>query len=64
MSHNLVNVDYTQLQAKRAAMIRLVDFIAYADGKTDLIDISNKILVPIGELIRVVKKLKDNNVIK
>lgn len=64
MSHNLVNVDYTQLQAKRAAMIRSVDFIAYADGKTDLIDISNKILVPIGELIRVVKKLKDNNVIK
>lgn len=42
----------------------MVDFIAYADGKTDLIDISNKILVPIGELIRVVKKLKANNVIK
>ena len=33
----------------------MVDFIAYADGKTDIIDISNKILVPIGELIRVVK---------
>ncbi len=42
----------------------MVDFIAYADGKTDLIDISSKILVPIGELIRVVKKLKANNVIK
>lgn len=42
----------------------MVDFIAYANGKTDLIDISNKILVPIGELIRVVKKLKVNNVIK
>ena len=42
----------------------MIDFIAYADGKTDLIDISNKILVPIGELIRVVKKLKANNVIK
>lgn len=42
----------------------MVDFIAYADGKTDLIDISNKILVPIGELITVVKKLKVNNVIK
>ena len=42
----------------------MVDFIAYADGKIDLIDISNKILVPIGELIRVVKKLKVNNVIK
>lgn len=42
----------------------MVNFIAYADGKTDLIDISNKILVPIGELIRVVKKLKVNNVIK
>lgn len=42
----------------------MVDFIAYADGKIDIIDISNKILVPIGELIRVVKKLKVNNVIK
>lgn len=42
----------------------MVNFIAYADGKTDLIDISNKILVPIGELIRVVKKLKVSNVIK
>lgn len=42
----------------------MVNFIAYADGKTDLIDISNKIIVPIDELIRVVKKLKANNVIK
>ena len=42
----------------------MIDFIAYADGKTDIIDISNKILVPIDELIRFVKKLKVNNVIK
>ena len=45
-------------------IIAIRDFIAYADGKTDLIDISDKILVPIGELIKVVKKLKVNNVIK
>lgn len=45
-------------------VIAIRDFIAYADGKTDLIDISDKILVPIGELIKVVKKLKVNNVIK
>ena len=45
-------------------VIAIKDFIAYADGKTDLIDISDKILVPIGELIKVVKKLKVNNVIK
>lgn len=42
----------------------MVDFIAYADGRTDLIDISNKIQAPIGELIRIIKKLKDNNLIK
>ena len=45
-------------------VIAIRDFIAYADGKTDLIGISDKILVPIGELIKVVKKLKVNNVIK
>lgn len=42
----------------------MVDFIAYADGKTDLIDISNKIKTPVGELIAVVKRLNNANLIK
>lgn len=41
----------------------LTDFIAYADGKNDLIDISNIIHVPTTELINFVKKLYDNNLI-
>ena len=42
----------------------MVDFIAYADGKTDLIDISNKIGIPVSELIAVVKQLNNANLIK
>mgnify|MGYP004643560269 FL=1 len=42
----------------------MVDFIAYADGKTDLIDISNKIGIPVSELIAVIKQLNNANLIK
>jgi aminopeptidase-like protein len=35
----------------------IMNFIAYADGKNDLIDISNKINVPVWELYPIVKKL-------
>ena len=42
----------------------MVDFIAYADGKTDLIDISDKIGVPISELISVIKELNEAKLIK
>lgn len=42
----------------------MVDFIAYADGKTDLIDISDKIGVPISELIFVIKELNEAKLIK
>ena len=42
----------------------MVDFIAYADGKTDLIDISDKIGVPISELISVIKELNEAELIK
>lgn len=40
------------------------DFIAYADGKNDLVDISNIIGVSTQDLIDIVQKLKQNNLIK
>lgn len=42
----------------------LTNFIAYADGHNDLIDISNIINVAIDELIEIVDKLIDNNLLK
>lgn len=41
----------------------MTDFIAYADGKNDLIEISNIIGVPVNELIPIVEKLIDNDLI-
>lgn len=41
------------------AVKSMVDFIAYADGKKDLIDISNTIKVPVSELISVINKLTE-----
>lgn len=37
---------------------KLMDFIAFADGKNDLIDISNKINVPAWELYPIIEKLR------
>ena len=42
----------------------LVDFIAYADGKNDLLDISNKIGVPVEELADVIHALINNNLLE
>lgn len=39
------------------AVQSLIDFIAYADGKNDLIDISNIIKVPVNELVENIEKL-------
>lgn len=39
-------------------------FIAYADGKHDLVDISNRINVPIDSLLPIIKKLLDNGLIR
>ncbi|HEY4524137.1 MAG TPA: DUF4910 domain-containing protein [Candidatus Paceibacterota bacterium] len=36
----------------------LLNFIAYADGQNDLLDISNQIQVPVGELLSIVEKLR------
>ena len=41
----------------------MMDFIAYADGTNDLIDISNIIGVPIEILIPIVNKLKDSGLL-
>lgn len=45
------------------AVEAMVNFIAYADGTNDLFDISERIGVPVGKLIRIVEKLKENGLI-
>lgn len=42
---------------------KISDFIAYADGKNDLIDISNKINVPVWEIYPVIEKLREFNLL-
>ena len=39
----------------------MIDFIAYADGKNDLVDISNRIHAPAVKLIEIAQKLVNNN---
>ena len=46
------------------AVKTMTDFIAYADGRNDLIEISNIIGVPVDELIEIVKKLNQNNLLE
>lgn len=43
---------------------KMVDFIAYADGCSDLIEISEKIQVPVWELYPIIEKLIDVNLLK
>ncbi len=45
------------------AVFSLTNFIAYADGSNDLIDISNIIGVPVRELLDILDKLLDNNLL-
>ncbi len=42
----------------------MVDFIAYADGRKDLIEISNLIRVPVGQLISVITKLTEADLLE
>lgn len=44
------------------AIYSITRFLAYADGKNDLIDISNIIGVPVSELIQVVKQLEEKDI--
>ncbi len=46
------------------AVKSMVDFIAYADGKRDLIDISNIIQVPVDRLIPVIIKLTEADLLE
>ena len=41
----------------------MMDFIAYADGENDLIAISDRIGVPVKELLPVVEKLSKNGLL-
>ena len=41
----------------------MTDFIAYADGMNDLIDISNIIKVPVERLVTVIEKLQEAKLI-
>ena len=45
------------------AVTAMVDFIAYADGKNDLFDISEIIGVPVRELARIAEKLAANGLV-
>ena len=45
-------------------MKELLNFLAYADGTNDLIDIGNTIQVPFWRLVPIVKKLKEAELIE
>jgi aminopeptidase-like protein len=45
-------------------VFKMVNFLSYADGKNDLIDISNIINVPVSELLELVILFKRNNLIE
>jgi aminopeptidase-like protein len=45
-------------------VLKLVNFLSYADGNNDLIDISNIIGVPVYELLELVTMLQDNELLK
>ena len=57
---------YSTLSQKgRQSDVKFIqDFIEYADGRNDLIDISNLIDVPIEKLLPVVEKLEENNLLR
>lgn len=46
------------------AVSATVDLIAYADGTNDLFDISERIHVPAGRLVEVVRKLRENHLLE
>jgi len=42
----------------------MVDFIAYADGKNDLVDISDRIHVSVNQLIPIIRRLKEAELLR
>lgn len=48
----------TSTKESKQKVQKIMNFIAYADGNNDLIDISNKINVPVWELHPIIEKLK------
>lgn len=46
------------------AVMAMTNFIAYADGKNDFFDISNIINIPTFELLQIIDKLKDHELIQ
>jgi len=52
----------TKSSADEAKIIK--DFIAYADGKNDLIDISNKTKIAVWEFYQIIEKLKKADLLK
>lgn len=50
---------------KSSAMVRdMMNLIAYADGTRNLLEIAEKIQVPLWELVPIVERLKDENVVE
>jgi aminopeptidase-like protein len=45
-------------------VFKMLNFLSYADGKNDLIDISNIINVPVSELLELVILFKENNIVE
>jgi aminopeptidase-like protein len=45
-------------------VFKMINFLSYADGKNDLIDISNIIDVPVSDLLEIVTSLKKNGLIE
>ncbi|MHB8062978.1 MAG: DUF4910 domain-containing protein [Ruminiclostridium sp.] len=56
---------YPTISSKNSAneVRTMMNFIAYSDGQNDLIDISNIIKVPVKDLLDIVKKLVDSELI-
>lgn len=51
------------IKSSNGEVTNMMNFIAYADGKNDLIDISNKINVPVWEIYPIIEKLKKTDLI-
>ena len=57
------SVLYVYSKQTRKEVYNMMNFLAYADGSNDLLDISNLINVSIDELIPIIITLKENKLI-